>query len=200
MVNKIKGDYNELKSLIGNYKKVLVTGPHGSGNKIMAKIIAHDFKLLEGRGEYAWSLDDYNSDDCIVTFYKKYKDKEYVFFGPSQSGHLQRITENLKDVLVIFMYKDIESIESYTERNPFVKDESHKYEWKLYRRIVMEEYPESVKYLSQSIEQLTYYLWENHQRELIPNWLEIKHSSLEGHELWIGKEERKDFKEWQTTL
>jgi len=43
MVNKIKGDYNELKSLIGNYKKVLVTGPHGSGNKIMAKIIAHDF-------------------------------------------------------------------------------------------------------------------------------------------------------------
>ena len=200
MVNKIKGNYNELKSLIGDYKKVLVTGPHGAGNKIMAKIIAHDFNLMESRGEYAWSLDDYNGDNGIVTFYEKRRDTSFVSFGPSQSGHLQRITEHLKDVLVIFMYKDMGSIESYSERNPFVKNESHKYEWELYRRMVMEEYPESAKYLSKSIEQLTYHLWENHQRELVPNWVEIKHSSLEGHELWIGKEERKYFKEWQTTL
>ena len=41
-VSKIKGNYYELKPLIGQFKKVLVTGPHGAGNKITTKVIAHD--------------------------------------------------------------------------------------------------------------------------------------------------------------
>ena len=78
--------------------------------------------------------------------------------------------------------------------------QSHKYEWGVYRQMVMEDFPESAQYLRKSIEQLTYHIWENHQRVLIPNWVEVSHSSLEGHELWISKEDRKEFKEWQTTF
>lgn len=48
------------------------------------------------------------------------------------------------------------------------------------------------------IEELTYHIWETYQRKLIPNWIEIRHSSLEGHNLWVSKDERKDFKSWQT--
>ena len=64
----------------------------------------------------------------------------------------------------------------------------------------MEDFPHSATYLSKSIEQLTYHIWENHQRELVPNWIELNHSSLEGHELWVNKEDRKDFTEQQTKI
>ena len=81
-------EYGELKSIISNFKKVVVTGPHGAGNKITTKVIAHDFGLKEIRGEYAWGLDDYYDEDGLVTFHENNKDEEYVAFGPSQSGTL----------------------------------------------------------------------------------------------------------------
>lgn len=193
-------EYNTLKDTISKFDKVIVTGPHGAGNKITTKVISHDFNLPELRGEFAWDLDNYEGEDGIITFHKEHQNEKYSSFGPSQSCHLHRITDYLKDVLVVFMYKDMNSIERYSERNPFVKDQSHKYEWGVYRQMVMEDFPESAKYLTKSIEQLTYHIWETHQRDLIPNWVEIEHSSLEGHELWISKEDRKHFKEWQTTF
>ena len=193
-------EYKDLKLIIGNYKKIIVTGPHGAGNKIATKIISHDFKLEEKRGEDAWSLDGYNDDDGLLKFYDKNKDNKFVSFGPSQSCHLHRINNTLKDVLVVFMYKDMSTIERYSERNPFVKEQSHKYEWSVYNQMVMEDFPHSATYLSKSIEQLTYHIWENHQRELVPNWIELNHSSLEGHELWVNKEDRKDFTEQQTKI
>lgn len=199
-VSRIKGEYESLKPIISQYKKVLVTGPHGAGNKITTKVIAYDFGVEEIRGEYAWGLDDYYDEDGIVTFYENNKDNNFVAFGPSQSGHLHRIIPHLEDVLVVFMYKEMDTIERYTERNPFVREQSHKYEWGLYRQMVMEDFPESAKYLNRSIEQLTYHIWENHQRVLIPNWIEVRHQSLEGHPLWVSKEDRKDFKEWQTSF
>jgi hypothetical protein len=197
---RIKGDYNDLKSIISQYKKILVTGPHGAGNKITAKVIANDFNIKEIRGEYAWGLDEYYDEDGLITFHRDNKDSDFVAFGPSQSGHLHRIVDELEDVLVVFMYKDLNTIERYTERNPFVREQSHRYEWGLYRQVVMEDFPESANYLRKSMEQLTYHIWENHQRSIIPNWVEIRHQSLEGHPLWIGKEERKNFKEWQTSF
>jgi hypothetical protein len=178
----------------------LVTGPHGAGNKITTKVIANDFNIKEIRGEYAWGLDEYYDEDGLITFHRENKDSKFVTFGPSQSGHLHRIVDELKDVLVVFMYKDLNTIERYTERNPFVREQSHRYEWSLYRQVVMEDFPESANYLRKSMEQLTYHIWENHQRSIIPNWIEIKHQSLEGHPLWISKEDRKDFKEWQTSF
>lgn len=193
-------DYKDLKSIIGNYKKIIVTGPHGAGNKITTKIISNDFNLKERRAEYAWSMEGYYDDDGLIKFHNDNKDNEFVSFGPSQSCHLHRIASYLKDVLVVFMYKDMDSMERYSERNPFVKEQSHKYEWGVYRQMVMEDFPESSKHLRKSIEQLTYYIWEKHQRKLIPNWIELNHKSLEGHKLWINKEDRKDFKEWQTNF
>jgi len=199
-ISKIKGDYNELKPIISQFKKILVTGPHGAGNKITTKVISYDFNIEEIRGEYAWGLDEYYNEDGIITFYDNNKDNDFVAFGPSQSGHLHRIIPRLEDVLVVFMYKEMDTIERYTERNPFVREQSHKYEWGLYRQMVMEDFPESAKYLNRSIEQLTYHIWENHQRQLIPHWIEVRHQSLDGHQLWISKEDRKDFKEWQTSF
>ncbi len=35
-------NYWDNKETISKFRKVLVTGPHGAGNKITASIIAHD--------------------------------------------------------------------------------------------------------------------------------------------------------------
>ena len=58
-------EYKDLKSVIGKYNKVIVTGPHGAGNKIMTKIISKDFNLPEVRGEYAWDLNGYDKQDAF---------------------------------------------------------------------------------------------------------------------------------------
>ena len=40
-------DYNDLKDRVGKFNKIIVTGPHGAGNKIMTKIISKDFYLSQ---------------------------------------------------------------------------------------------------------------------------------------------------------
>lgn len=96
------------------------------------------------------------------------------------------------------MYKDINEIKSYSKRNEFLREQTYVYESLVYTQMVLEDFPEDDETFTMGIEELTYYIWEKYQRNLIPNWIEIRHSSLEGHELWVSKEDRKDFKSWQT--
>ena len=192
------GDYNTLKPIIGKYKKILVTGPHGAGNKITTDVIAHDFNLPRLRGEYPWKLDEYENENGLMTYHRDLYDQEWAMFAPSNSCHLHRIVEMLDDVLVVFMYKDINEIKSYSNRNQFLREQTYVYESLVYTQMVLEDFPEDDETLTMGIEELTYHIWETYQRDLIPNWIEIKHSSLEGHELWVSKDERKDFKSWQT--
>lgn len=198
-ITKGQGNYWELKDQISQFKKIIITGPHGSGTKITSKIIAEDFDLEYVRGEYAWGLDEYYDSNGIITYHQTLEEKNYSMFAPSQSCHLHRISDILSDVLVVFMYKNVKEIEQYTKRNPFVRNQSHVYEMSVYKQMILEDFPEDATILKESIEDITYYIWEKHQRKLIPNWIEIEHSSLDGHKLWINKEERKDFKEWQTS-
>jgi hypothetical protein len=125
------------------------------------------------------------------------KDKEWSMFAPSQSSHLQNMLEFLDDVLVVFMYKDIDQIKDYSTRNRFVRNHTHSYEWTTHMEIIDKEFPELNYLKNWEIEEMTYFIWETKQRKLIPNWIEIEHSSLEGHELWVPRENRRHFKEWQ---
>jgi hypothetical protein len=104
----------------------------------------------------------------------------------------------LDDVLVIFMYKSINEIKDYATRNRFVRNLTHSYEWETHNDIIDNQFPELSYLKNWEIEEMTYFLWEVKQKKLIKNWIEIDHSSLEGHELWVPKEKRKNFKEWQT--
>ena len=56
-------NYFDIKDTIAKFNRVIVTGPHGAGNKIAAKIIEHDFGLKYIRFENPWS-------------HKKYYDQE----------------------------------------------------------------------------------------------------------------------------
>jgi len=193
-------NYFDHKETISKFKKVLVTGPHGAGNKITAHVIAHDFGIPYIRGEETWKSWEYNDPEPrgLLTYHDRMKDKQWSMFGPSQSSHLQNMLPYLDDVLVVFMYKSINEIKDYTTRNRFVRNLTHSYEWETHNDIIDKQYPELSYLKNWEIEEMTYFLWEVKQKKLIKSWIEIEHSSLEGHELWVPKEKRKEFKEWQT--
>jgi hypothetical protein len=195
-------NYFQQKDIISKYNKVLVTGPHGAGNKITAHIIANDFGLKYERGEETWESKEYNEPEPrgLRTYHERMKDQKWSMFAPSQSSHLQNILEYLDDVLVVFMYKSVNEIKDYTVRNRSVRNLTHSYEWETHLDIIDNQYPDLSYLKNWEIEEMTYFLWEVKQKKLIKNWIEIEHSSLKGHELWVPKESRKDFKEWQTKI
>jgi|TARA_R110000772_G_scaffold3031_2_gene11099 hypothetical protein len=195
--------YDDIKDTISRFKRVMVTGPHGAGNKITAKIIEHDFGLKYIRMEYPWSHEDYWSDNAGLK--RQLEDiresnENYVLFTPSSSGHLHRITEYLDDTLVVFTHKNSNEIDIYTERNSYLKNATHNYESLVYSDVIINDYPEYVDLLTESIEDMTWKLWRDVQRDSIPHWVDVEHSSLESHPLFIPREQRKDFKAWQTML
>lgn len=193
-------NYFDHKETLSKFKKILVTGPHGAGNKITAHVIAHDLNIPYVRGEETWKSWEYNEPEPrgLLTYHERMKDQEWSMFAPSQSSHLQNMLPYLDDVLVVFMYKSINEIKDYTTRNRFVRNLTHSYEWETHNDIIDKQYPELSYLKNWEIEEMTYFLWEVKQKKLIKNWIEIEHSSLEGHELWVPKEKRKNFKEWQT--
>lgn len=193
-------NYFDHKETLSKFKKILVTGPHGAGNKITAHVIAHDLNIPYVRGEETWKSWEYNEPEPrgLLTYHERMKDQEWSMFAPSQSSHLQNMLPYLNDVLVVFMYKSINEIKDYTTRNRFVRNLTHSYEWETHNDIIDKQYPELSYLKNWEIEEMTYFLWEVKQKKLIKNWIEIEHSSLEGHELWVPKEKRKNFKEWQT--
>lgn len=192
--------YNDLKPIISNFKKVLVTGPHGAGNKICANIIAADFNIPYERGENTWYHEYYHSDSPdvgLLTYHQQIKNSEWSMFGPSQAAHLQNMLEFLDDVLVVFMYKSLKEIKDYSARNKFVRNQTHHYELVTREQIIDKDFPDLDFLKKWEVEEMTYFMWEMRQRKLIKNYIEIEHSSLEGHELWVPKENRRHFKEWQ---
>lgn len=186
-------NYFDHKETIGQFSKVIVTGPHGAGNKITAYIIDADYEhLTHDRWE-----DRIQTPEDLKHLLDT--NDNYVTFCPSCSGHLHHTLEDLEDVLVIFTYKDINEIKSYRERNNIVQG-IDEYEVPVYQKVIHEDCPELNYDMSEGLEEVTYNVWENYQREQIPNWVEVEHSSLSSHWKWVPKDKRGDFKEWQTEI
>lgn len=186
-------NYFDHKETIGQFSKVIVTGPHGAGNKITAYIIDADYEnLTHDRWEDRVHTPE-NFRHMLQT------NDNYVTFCPSCSGHLHTAIDDLQDVLVIFTYKDISEIKSYRERNNIVQG-IDAYEVPVYERVLEEDCPDLGFTMEDGLEEVTYGVWESFQRDLIPNWIEVDHSSLSKHWKWVPKTQRTDFKEWQTEI
>ena len=190
-------NYQDHKQTIAKFNKVLVTGPHGGGNKITAHIIAKDFDMTYIRGENPWEMSGYEEEGGLMYYHRNLQSPKWSMFAPSQSGHLHRMGDYLNDTLVVFTYKPIEEIKQYAMSNPFLRNSTYSYENRVYSKIIDEDFFNEHTF-GMEIEEMTYYIWENYQRNLIPNWIEIEHSSLKGHEMFLEKENRKDFQHWQT--
>lgn len=188
-------DYFELKDLIGSFDKVIVTGPHGAGNKITAYIIDADFEHLTHE---RWEEEVFSIEDFRNKLISKENDS-YVTFCPSCSGHLHHATDLLENVLVIFTHKDINEIKSYRQRNNIMQS-IDAYEVPVYENVLTYDYPELDVVMGDGLEEVTYYVWDMEQKRVVPNTIDIEHSSLSKHWKWIPKSERQGFKEWQTEI
>ena len=197
-------NYFEQKPIISKFKKVMVMGPHGAGNKITSLIIAEDFGLTHIWGDKPWETDDYHDKGLGLKYYLERINENhdnYVLFCPSYTAHLHRIPEYLKDVLVVMVHKDFDEIDEYIKRNVFLQKETLVYESRAYTDIILKDFPDEVEeLLDMSLEELTYELFERHQKQHVPNIIHVHHSSLEGHKLFIPREKRKDFDCWQTEI
>lgn len=204
-LNPMSKNFFENIDYIKQFKKIVVTGAHGAGNKITAKIIANDTNLPYIRCEEPWSTEDYWGDNEGLK--KRYQDINtqhpdgWVLFSPSQAGHLHRLKDDeLKDALIVFVYKDMESLKQYWVRNPFIRFQTHKYESKTRGQVIPEDFPDYEHILKWEMEEQTYELWEKCQKPLMNYWVEIEHSSLKGHEMFIDKSQRVGFAPWQTQV
>ena len=197
-------NYYKQKDIIAKYDKVMVMGPHGAGNKITSLIIAEDFGLQHIWSDRPWSSEDYYDPSNGLKFHLdeiNKNEENYVLFCPSVTAHLHRIPEYLEDVLVVMMYKDFDEIDDYIRRNNFLQKETLVYESTRYNSIISKDFPEEAdELLTYPLEELTYELFERHQKQYVPNVIYIHHSSLEPHRLFVPKEKRKDFDCWQTEI
>ena len=189
-------DYFCNKAIIQKFTNVIVTGPHGSGTKITSEIIAEDFphlKFLKGEGcGHSTSLLTKLLEDAMGT--------RNVIFCPTCSGHLQSVTKLLQNILVVFVYKDCSEIREYKKRNNIVNFINN-YEIPVYQNIITKNSLKLDLSLNEdNLEEVTYEVWEKFQKKLIPNWIEINHSSLSPHPRWIDATKRRNFTEWQTKL
>ena len=116
------------------------------------------------RGENTWYHEDYNDDNVDVglfTYHEQMKDKEWSMFAPSQAAHLHNMLDYLDDVLVVFMYKSLEEIKDYSTRNSFVRNQTHLYELGTRSQIIDRDFPDLNFLKNWSVEESTYFLWEN---------------------------------------
>jgi len=198
-------NYFDNLDYIRQFNKIVVTGAHGAGNKITAKIIANDTGLPYLRCENPWSTEDYwDNEEGLRLRYHQINEQfpdGWVLFSPSQAGHLHRLKdEELKDALVVFVYKDMKSLKEYWVRNPFIRFQTHKYESRTRGQVIPEDFPSYEHLLKWEMEEQTYELWEECQRPLMNHWVEIEHSTLNGHNMFIDKSKRVGFAPWQTEV
>ena len=197
-------NYFDNLDYIKQFKKIVVTGAHGAGNKIASLIIAKDFGLQHIWSDRPWSSKDYYEPSIGLKLHLEKineTDENYVLFCPSMTPHLHRISEYLQDVLVVMMHKDFDEIDDYVRRNKFLQKETLVYESTTYNDIISKDFPEDAEeLLTYSLEELTYELFERYQKQHVPNIIHIHHSSLEPHHLFVPKEKRKDFDCWQTEI
>jgi hypothetical protein len=198
-------NYFDNLDYIKQFKKIVVTGAHGAGNKITAKIIANDTGLPYLRCENPWDTEDYwdSTYGLRQRFYEINRENPdgWVLFSPSQAAHLHRLKdEELKDALIVFVYKDMESLKQYWVRNPFIRFSTHRYESRVRGQVVPEDFPSYKHIMKWEMEEQTYELWEQCQKPLMNNWVEIEHPTLEGHPMFLTKKDRKGFKPWQTLV
>jgi hypothetical protein len=94
-ISEGQGDYNNLKPIIEKFRRVLITGPHGSGTKITTEVISTDFGLPYVRGENPWKPENYELPEIGLRWYhNNLVGKEYSMFAPSNSAKSLAVDTN----------------------------------------------------------------------------------------------------------
>jgi len=158
-----------------------VLGPQRAGTRIVTKILAKKTGM-----KYVDELSFKAHDE--ETFMKILKEENNVIVQAPGMSHLaHKLPEHTKVYYVIRNTKDILASQ---ERINWPNSENIREKNKL-----LKEFPKKNHYVNSC--EMKYACWEE-QKKLIKNYEEIIYESLSEEELFVNKNERKDFK-WNQT-
>ncbi len=162
---------------LGQFDKIIVTGPQRSGTRICARMIAYDTgysyidesKLRIDSLYHLWSI--------VRT------ERHFVVQCPALCRHIHLF--DAEDSAIILMRRAIKDIIASQERIG----------WR-WGKVELARYDRSEGIIAE----VKYRFWEDYQRERIRHAFEIDYASLSGHPLWISQNLRGDFAPGQTEL
>jgi len=170
------------KDILSSGKKcVLVTGPQRSGTTVAAKMLAN----ILGWGhideeEFRW--------ESRGLFEEVIKKDNLVIQAPCLSCIAHEYSASL---YIVFMVRPLLDIYASEERIGW-KFSDYELKWNVKK---FHDIPEEIKTPAEA----KYYVWQNMQKPFIQNFVELKYSDLEGHPLFLSKDQRIGFGPKQTS-
>lgn len=166
-------------------KKILITGPQRAGTRFASKVIANDLNI-----EHIDELDyEIGNLDLFLNLIKN--KTSFSVQAPALTFYLDKIPD---DIIVIFMYRDINDIITSQKRIKWYHDKTYK---KIYKK-VFGELLSNIN-MDKPISDIKYQVWEKIQKPTTKKInYDLDYDSLSSHEMWIDKSKRKKFKASQT--
>lgn len=160
---------------LGAMSHILVSGPQRSGTRIASQMIAMDTGHT-----YVDEIDISGDDPALL--------KQVLTIYPTAAIHCPAMSHMLHlfarpDTLVVFMMRDIDAIIASQKR---IKWTGKSREMKKYGK------------KKGVISEIKYEAWEQ-QKKQIPHWIELRYTDLSQHQMWKEKDERQNFKWYQTS-
>ncbi len=162
-------------TLMTSFHKILVTGPQRSGTRIVAKMIAHDNKIRYV-SEQQVRIKSMKKANQFLSL-----DERLVIQCPGLCHCIEELAS--ATVLIVIVVRNVKDIIASQSRIGWTRFEGGE----------LRKYGKT----SGIISKVRYAYWEM-QKELIPNWLEVKYEDLKDHPMFVPKKERQDFK-WNQT-
>jgi hypothetical protein len=177
-------DYDKLLDVLKvvDARRVVVTGPQRAGTAIAATILAADLKL-PFHHERAFGIDE------VQRFFRFLEqEREFVVHAPAMSS----VAHYLADCEVVFMRRPL----------PDIRESERRIGWqKRFRELEMVRYFHAVSYIPGASAALKLQMWAEHQKSVLGlRGHELEYDSLAGHRLWVDKEARANFTNWQTKV
>lgn len=167
----------ELLAKLGNFAKIIVTGPQRAGTTIGTKILAAElgYEFIQEEAFQVHRLDLL----CLIALTKS----RFVLQAPTMSGCCHYLT----GVAVVFMRRPIADIVKSEQR---VHWNSQGFE--------KAKYFDSSRRLAAEVK---YDAWDRFQKRLLKDRaFELEYASLHGHPLWVPAEQRQHFSVRQLEL
>jgi hypothetical protein len=172
---------------ISRFKKVYVAGPQRSGTTFTAKYLAKalGYKHID---EHDFGTHNYNAMLKLIS-----QHESFVIQCPAQTHNIENFPLDA-DSIVVFMRRDVYDIIISEHRIDWHTRGAEKRERDKY---VM-RYPEYTKpFIPISI--IKYKVWDFVQKNKIGNYIDFDYNILKDTDMWIDKEDRKNFKNKQTS-
>jgi len=185
-------EYKDVRDLLENFSKIIVTGPQRAGTTIASKIIAQDL---------GYRFVDEGDEGGIGTGLSRIKEflnhnKNVVVQCPILACMAHGIHAfDRQNIVIVYMRRSPKDIEKSQERINWHWDAAEKKQIK--EMVSQNKIKINIDY-NKMVSEVKYFFWDTFQKPKISNYYDLDYESLSDHPLWLDKENRKGFSAKQT--